>query len=228
MYETIFDFSTLFQVTIIIKGRSTPCTPEKTYEATADLPLPTTFIDGSYRSGPEESVVIASSAGAHERVEIYLRYIETTLLVRRVGKYLAFSAKLPEEVADGGGEGLQLCARGCPLSERLDLVTARGHVVSWETALAQCRSTEELTNDIANTLTDYYLDWCVFDAMTAGVGREFTAAAHSAQADVIRMDPASLRNRTTPLLLEAASAAPLQRLSIVLLLILSLAKWLIS
>lgn len=215
------------QVTIIIKGRSTPCTGEKTYEATADAALPATFIDGSYRSGPDESVVIATSVGSqpgvHERVEIYLRYIETTLLVRRVGKYLAFSAKLPEELVANSvsqdGDDLQLCTRGCPVTERLDLVRARGHLVSWEAAVAHCRSTEELSNDIVNNLTDYYLDWCVFDAMTAGVGFEFTAAAHSAQADVMKMDPTSLQNRTTPLHLSQgdSSSTPLQRLSLTLL-----------
>lgn len=214
-------------MTIIIKSRTTPCTTEKTYEAIADADLPTTFIDGSYRSGPEESVVIASTSGGSERVEIYLRYIETTLLVRRVGKYLAFSAKLPVDVADSVQDGLQLCTQGCPVSERLDLVHARGHVVSWETALAQCRSTERLSNDIANTLTDYYLDWCVFDAMTAGVGREFTAAAHSAQADVIRMDPGSLRNRTELLIEEATASAvhhwPAAALILLLCLLLRLA-----
>jgi len=199
------------KVTIIIKGRSTPCTTEKTYEATADMPLPGTFIDGTYRSGPDESVVLAASGvgeSQHERVEIYLRYVETTLVVRRVGKYLAFSARLPEELVDRTeADSLQLCVRGCPVAERLDLVRSRGHVLSWESALERCRSTQELSNDIVNTLTDYYLDWCVFDAMTAGVGFEFTAAAHSAQADVLRMDPASLQNRTTPLELRLAPSA---------------------
>ncbi|XP_054278136.1 repulsive guidance molecule A-like [Macrosteles quadrilineatus] len=217
------------KVTIIIKGRSTPCTSEKTYEAVADAPLPTTFIDGSYRSGPDESVVIAASNGASERVEIFLRYVDTTLVVRRVGKHLAFSAKLPEELVENSlqqdPESLQLCTRGCPVTERLDLVTSRGHQVSWETALEKCRSTEDLSNDIVNNLTDYYLDWCVFDAMTAGVEFDFTAAAHSAQADVLRLDPSSLQNRTSLLLSQAPpSAASLQRVSAVLLLLMILLR----
>lgn len=225
------------KVTIIIKGSSTPCTPEKTYEATADASLPTTFIDGTYRSGPDESVLIvaASTAAAaelqpesHQKVEIFIRYIETTLVIRRVGKYLAFSARLPEELVESSLQSedyLQLCTRGCPVGERMDLVSARGHAVSWETAVAQCTNTNELSNDIVNNLTDYYLDWCVFDAMTAGVGFHFTAAAHSAQADVLRLDPASLQNRTTPLHLNQSppsSSATLQRLPAVLIILLSL------
>lgn len=116
-------------------------------------------------------------------------------------------------------DNLQLCGRGCPATERLDLVRARGHLVSWETAIERCRSTAELSNDIVNNLTDYYLDWCVFDAMTAGVGFEFTAAAHSAQADVLKMDPASLQNRTYPIhspVSELSSAAVVQRVSLLL------------
>lgn len=40
---------------------------------------------------------------------------------------------------------------------------------------------------------------CVFDVMTTGevAAADFMAAAHSAQADVLRFDPESLRNRTT-------------------------------
>ena len=40
---------------------------------------------------------------------------------------------------------------------------------------------------------------CVFDVMTTGevASSDFTAAAHSAQADVLRFDPESLKNRTT-------------------------------
>jgi len=222
------------KVTIIIKGRSTPCTTEKTYEAVADAPLPSTFIDGSYRSGPDESVIIASSAGVNERVEIFLRYVATTLVVRRVGKHLAFSAKLPEELVENSlqqdVDSLQLCTRGCPVTERLDLVTSRGHQVSWDTAVDKCRSTEDLSNDIVNNLTDYYLDWCVFDAMTAGVEFDFTAAAHSAQADVLRLDPASLQNRTTPLLLSQPppSSATLQRVSAVLILLVLLLRQYLS
>lgn len=194
----------LLQVTVIIRGRSTPCADEKTYEATSDAPLPATFIDGTQRSGPDESVVLTMCE--QQRIEIYVRYIETTLIVRQAGSYLAFSARMPEELVSfsGGSSGdfsdssLQLCVRGCPASERLDPIAERGHRLPWDKAMERCRRSDR--NEVTNNLTDHYLDWCVFDVMTTGDGdiaNDFTAAAHSAQADVLRLDPLSLKNKTT-------------------------------
>lgn len=191
------------KVTVIIKGRSTPCTVERTYEATADLPLPASFIDGTYRS--DHISINASTENNSEKVEIYIKYIEATVVIRRVKKYLAFSAKLPADLIEPlmrDDSNLQLCTQGCPPGERLDLVTARGHVMSWHAAVAKCQGSNRLSNDVTSVLTDQYLDWCVFDAMTAGEGHGFTNAAHFARADALTMDPDSLLNRTTPLLLD--------------------------
>jgi len=79
----------------------------------------------------------------------------------QVGKYLAFAAQLPEElVAIAATDGnLQLCDTGCPLSERLDLVQAHGTKLSWEEALGLCRDNSNIIEEIANNLTDHYLDW---------------------------------------------------------------------
>jgi RGM family protein len=192
------------QVTVIIRGRSTPCAEEKTYEATSDAPLPAMFIDGTQRSGPDESVVL--TVHEQQRVEIYVRYIETTLIVRQAGRYLAFSARMPDELVgfgsgvdgDFGDSSLQLCVRGCPASERLDPVAERGHKLPWDKAMERCRRSDN--NEVTSSLTDHYLDWCVFDVMTTGdgaVANDFTAAAHSAQADVLRLDPQSLENKST-------------------------------
>ncbi|XP_021916377.1 RGM domain family member B-like isoform X2 [Zootermopsis nevadensis] len=192
------------KVTIIIRGRSTPCADEKTYEAASDASLPATFIDGTQRSGPDASVVL--TVHEQQRIEIYVRYIETTLIVRQAGRYLAFSARMPEELVNfsGGADGdfsdssLQLCVRGCPASERLDPISERGHKLPWNKAMERCRRSD--SNEVTNNLTDHYLDWCVFDVMTTGDGasaNDFAAAAHSAQADVLRLDPSSLKNKTT-------------------------------
>ena len=78
--------ASLSQVTVLVKSSSTPCTPQKTYEATADAPLPDSFIDGTNKSGPGEAVVIKHQETAFgASVEIYIRYIETTVIVRKVG-----------------------------------------------------------------------------------------------------------------------------------------------
>ncbi|XP_046399667.1 repulsive guidance molecule B-like [Ischnura elegans] len=205
------------KVTVIIKRReNTDCTQEKTYEATGESPLPTAFIDGSRRSGPNDSVSLAVADGG-SRVEIRLRHADATIVIRRLGKYLAFAARMPEDVAEGSPSkhnglpenhhhhhhpalneeevGLQLCLTGCPLSERLETVPAgTTPLLPQEAAEKRCR----LWN-----LTDYYLDWCVFDSLTASSHRDVdlaAAAAYAALADVNRLDPEgaalTLKNRT--------------------------------
>ncbi|KAL1458774.1 hypothetical protein WDU94_008890 [Cyamophila willieti] len=192
------------KVTVLIKGHSTPCTSERTYEAEADSPLPLSFTDSGSTglSKTAENVVLtveSDPSGNHERAKIFIRYIETTIIVRRVGKYLAVSAKLPEELVEPSIQDpntLQLCTLGCPPSERLDIVTSQSNMIDRDHALALCKSKEEFSNDIVNQWTDYYLDWCVFETMTAGIIYEFNAAAHFAQADISRFDPNSLNNQT--------------------------------
>ncbi|KAG8223805.1 hypothetical protein J437_LFUL001403 [Ladona fulva] len=201
------------KVTIIIKSKSSGCSTEKTYEATGDAPLPTSFIDGSRRSGPADAVSISVADGG-SRVEIRMRHIDATLVVRRLGKYLAFSARMPEEIAMGSpkeqeviipeanaadlggwGEIMQLCVSGCPPSERLEAIPGTAYpLLSWEEAEERCRRWN---------LTDHYLDWCVFDSLSAPNHRDIdlaAAAAYAAQADVNRLDPDGaatvLKNRT--------------------------------
>ncbi|KAL1110453.1 hypothetical protein AAG570_007984, partial [Ranatra chinensis] len=205
------------EVTIIIKGSATPCASEKTYEATSDAPLPSTFIDGTDRSGPGRNVVLkATKEGQSQRVKIYIRYIDTTLIIRRVGNYLGFSGRLPNAIIENSAGELELCQRGCPSNELLDLTTARGHQLSWNAALAKCSDISDLNAKIQNNLTDHYLDWCVFDVMTAGNRKDFILAAHSAQADILKLDPQSLHNRTVPLELKnpSYSSAPTHSLFI--------------
>lgn len=243
------------QVTVLVKGSATPCTHQKTktYEATADAALPDAFIDGTNTSGPGEAVTVRYQEtplfGAS--VAIYIRYIETTVIVRKVraerwqrplvaprciayfvhglilfllpqvGRYLAFSTRMPEELVstldtqgdgqlDGQGDGVQLCVQGCPHSERMNLDKDRGTVLSWTDALEKCVSKTRPASapasapsadpaEVLGDLTDQYLDWCVFDLMTTG-REDFALAAHAALRDTLAMDPSaagSLRNRTT-------------------------------
>ncbi|XP_034240181.1 repulsive guidance molecule A-like [Thrips palmi] len=138
----------------------------------------------------------------------------------QVGRYLAFSTRMPEELVstldaqvqgDGQGDGVQLCVQGCPHSERMNLDKDRGAVLSWTDALEKCvsktrpatapasSSSSPSSDEVLGDLTDQYLDWCVFDLMTTG-REDFALAAHAALRDTLAMDPSaagSLRNRTT-------------------------------
>lgn len=115
---------------------------------------------------------------------------------------------MPDELVDGRDQGVQLCVQGCPLSERMDLDTDRGSVLSWADALNKCVAKSPVpesagpgrpaadSNEVHGDLTDQYLDWCVFDLMTTGQD-DFVLAARSAHRDTLTMDPgAVLSNRT--------------------------------
>ena len=197
--------------------------------------MPASFVDGSQWGGPVGAAqnlatvagsaehlvpvrIVEKEAGRH--VEIHARHLGATLVVRQVGRYLTFAARMPRDIAEQGAsrEGLQLCVKGCPASERIDIYRAltggpppssgRFHRQSdnsfkgmhREAALALCRE---------YNLTDYYLDSCMFDLITTG-DPSFSLAASRAQADFMALLPDAsnrLTNRTKPLTWSASSAS---------------------
>lgn len=179
------------KVTVIIKAHS-PCAQEKTYEAQTDN-LPATFVDGTQSSGHERSVKIRDrEPGRH--VEIVIKYIATTIVIRQVGHYLTFAIRMPRDVATQGvnREGLHLCLKGCPTTERIDhkkllshpsslrdLVGSAPLAMPRELAVAQCK---------AINVTDFYFDSCVFDLMTTG-DASFSQAANEAMLDGLALNP---------------------------------------
>lgn len=223
------------KITIIIKGGS-DCAPERTYEAAVDS-VPASFVDGSQWGGPlpPGSSGLPSSAFEHlvpvrivekepgRHIEIHARHLGATLIVRQVGRYLTFAAKLPREIAlqGAGREGLQLCVKGCPASERIDVGTvllgsghgrhpsmpSSGRFYRSQTSESPSALVKGMTRDAAlalcreYNLTDYYLDSCMFDLMTTG-DPSFSLAASRAQADYFSLLPDAanrLANRTWPL-----------------------------
>lgn len=149
-----------------------PCAQEKTYEAQSDF-LPGVFADGSKWSGPGVRIR-EESPGKH--VEIHLRYIGARVIIRQVGRYLTFAAKMPSAIALQGAESgtLELCVRGCPRRERIDFERLLEEDSGPKReAIAACR---------ALNITDFYFDACVFDLLTTGDG-SFSAAARDAMLD---------------------------------------------
>ena len=156
-------------------------------------------------------------------IEIHARHLGATLIVRQVGRYLTFAAKLPREIAQQGAarEGLQLCVKGCPASEHIDVTTvllgsghgrhpsmpSSGRFYRSQTSESPSALVKGMTRDAAlalcreYNLTDYYLDSCMFDLMTTG-DPSFSLAASRAQADYFSLLPDAanrLANRTWPL-----------------------------
>lgn len=170
------------KLTIIFKSFQ-ECVDQKVYQAEMDE-LPAAFADGSRNGGDRHGAnslkITEKVSGQH--VEIQARYIGTTIVVRQVGRYLTFAARMPEEVVhaveDRDAQGLYLCLRGCPLSQQIDFQAAGPAAPAafpYETAAAKCK--EKLP------VEDLYYQACVFDLLTTG-DVNFTLAAYYALEDV--------------------------------------------
>lgn len=198
------------RLTVVIKREDDCAAPHfVTYQAQTDS-LPGTFDDGSTYFGHERSVMLTEvEAGYH--VEIYLRYIDTTLVIRQIGQYFTFAARMPENLVNASvGDqpvNLQLCSHGCPHNERIDYkqflaqkhVKLKNGVDVQKTKVAMTRSEAEAKCRMAQVV-DFYFDSCVFDLVTTGDGN-FTVAAYNALQDVLRLYPpaASMRRNRTSL-----------------------------
>lgn len=190
------------KVTVLVK-RHDDCALDQyvSYQA-ASNDLPATFDDGQTSFGRADSVTIRELK-PNRHVEIYVRYIDTTIVVRLQNRYFAVSLRMPQEIVNDTSRlvtnPLQLCLVGCPSRERIDIrrIIFPGQsnlphrtAVSVDDALPVCQGLG---------LVDYYLDSCVFDLITTG-DSNFTVLSKHAFADAILLLPEAgslLRNRTT-------------------------------
>lgn len=176
------------KLTVIIK-KNEDCASGQfiTYTAQTDS-LPGSFSLGQTHYGPEKSVEIIEKEPG-KKVEIYLRYIDTTIKVQQIGRYFTFAIKMPEEVLNSSKikDNLELCVQGCPNNERIDYtkffseVQNKGHLgkMGLNKAIKICRDA---------SVMDFYFDSCVFDLLTTG-DENFTAAAYQAWQDLIELNP---------------------------------------
>ncbi|XP_038596491.1 repulsive guidance molecule A-like [Tachyglossus aculeatus] len=185
------------KITLIFK-RYQGCTEQKVYQATTeDLPL--AFSDGTRNGGGRaegaSSLRILEKAPTGQ-VEIQARHIGGTIVIRRVGHYLTFAIRLPEETlglagSDGGDGGLQLCLHGCPKSELI-----QGHRLSLGNSSPAPRafSAESATERCRRILRveDVYFQSCVFDLLTTG-DPDFSMAAYGALEDLRSLYPGPLQ-----------------------------------
>nr|XP_061790564.1 repulsive guidance molecule A-like [Nerophis lumbriciformis] len=198
------------KITVIFKSYH-GCTDQKVYQATTD-DLPLAFQDGT-RSGSESgslTITERGGSGVGRQVKIQARYIGTSIIVRRVGSYLTFAIRMPEDMLDFSedGGGLQLCLHGCPRNElikehtlgrqsqqhrRPGAATELGplrpphQVYTVERATAKCRETLQVE--------DVYFQSCVFDLLTTG-DPEFSMAAYGALEDLKALPPSKLKQNS--------------------------------
>lgn len=226
------------------------CTDQKVYQATTeDLPL--AFQDGTRSGGESGSLTIVErgGSGVGRQVKIQARYIGTSIIVRRVGSYLTFAIRMPEDTLDFSEDngGLQLCLHGCPRNElikehtlgrqnqqprlpgagqgtntELGPLRPPHQVYTVERATAKCRETLQVE--------DVYFQSCVFDLLTTG-DPEFSMAAYGALEDLKALPPSKLKQNSprTPRLYNrgmshtpAAAAVNSSLLSLLLLILLLL------
>ncbi|KAK3096745.1 hypothetical protein FSP39_002856 [Pinctada imbricata] len=163
----------------------------KTYMAQTDH-LPGTFSDGMTHYGPDRSVYLRVLEPG-KNIEIYLRYIDTTIRVRQIGRYFTFAIKMPESIVDESRklDEEQLCIQGCPKRERIDYqrFLAEKRKVALEKH-GSIKMTREEASDLCRKekVVDFYFDSCVFDLMTTG-DTNFTMAAYQAWQDLIILSP---------------------------------------
>lgn len=218
------------------------CTDQKVYQATTD-DLPLAFQDGTRSGGESGSLTIVErgGSGVGRQVKIQARYIGTSIIVRRVGSYLTFAIRMPEDMLDFSDEngGLQLCLHGCPRNElikehTLGRQSQQPHQQGTNTELGPLRpphqvyTVERATAKCRETLQveDVYFQSCVFDLLTTG-DPEFSLAAYGALEDLKALPPSKLKQNSprTPRLsnggasqtLSTAAGGPLLPLLLLLL-----------
>lgn len=189
------------KITVIFKSYQ-GCTEQKVYQATTE-DLPSAFQDGSRSGGEGSSLLILDRAGTGGRqIRLQARYIGTSIIVRRVGRYLTFAIRVPEDTLDFSEEsgGLQLCLHGCPRNELIKEHTLgqqslrpRGGAAG-EAPAHQSYTVERATARCRETLQveDVYFQSCVFDLLTTG-DPEFSLAAFGALEDLKALPPSRLR-----------------------------------
>lgn len=172
------------KVTIIIKGHEV-CGDEKTYEASTEA-LPKAFVDGTTWSGGSalHPHIQVQEKLPGEHILITVSYINASIAVRKIRRYLTVLVTLPESLLGelDNYDELQLCLQGCPSNERLDragTIPVSLSAMNKDKAAALCKE---------YNVTDYYLDFCIFDLVTTG-DESFRIAAQAAQKDLWEHDP---------------------------------------
>lgn len=98
------------QITVLIKEHKN-CAEQRMYVATSDQ-LPGAFVDGSSITGS----VFVVEVEQDRHIEIHARYIATTIIIRRVARYLTFAIRLPNQLVSASSNQ-QLCVSGCPKNQ---------------------------------------------------------------------------------------------------------------
>ncbi|XP_066914911.1 repulsive guidance molecule A-like [Clytia hemisphaerica] len=202
------------KIAIQFKERDLVCSQEKNYVATSQY-LPEAFSDGSRTNGPPGCLTTISKYD-QDSVKLKACRSNTTILIRRVGRYLTFNILSPFEIVN---KSSGLCHGGCPTSELFDYLSFFANLINQNDVTNDIR-TAPRSNDVSVTsqlsyheamhlcsvrnVTDFYYDSCVFDLLMTGE-RQFSLAAKLAMLDAQSMDPKLRLRRSNSVVLQVAS-----------------------
>jgi len=190
------------KITVLIKKSKHGCAQQRVYQANVSY-VPTTFRDGTRETGPDGCITRLDGEPYINGVRLYICYVNTTILIRKVGNYLTFNIRTPEKYAR---QSSGLCVTGCPPSEMIDyhgffqkhpnsvIFGSSQPAMSQKDAMKQCN---------AANVTDFYYDSCVFDLVSTGDDR-FSNAAYRAMRDAVEMDPKLRLRRSNSVVLKLA------------------------
>eukprot|EP00794_Sanderia_malayensis_P010028 gene10028-11052_t len=187
-------------ITVLIKKDRRGCAQQKVYQAQIGH-VPETFRDGTRHTGPDSCRTTLTMEPGKLGVRINVCYLNTTILIRKVGKYLTFNIRTPEQYV---GQSRGLCMTGCPKTEMIDYEgffnDHPNSVLFGSSSPAMSKSEAIYLCKLAN-VTDFYYDSCVFDLISTG-DRRFSGAAYRAMRDAVNMDPKLRLRRSNSVVLK--------------------------
>ncbi len=185
---------------MLIKRSKHGCSQQKVYQAQIGH-VPTTFKDGTRETGPDSCKTTLREETDGSGVRLFICYMNTTILIRKVGKYLTFNIRTPENYVR---QSRGLCVTGCPETEMIDydgfFSEHPNSVLFGSSPPAMSKTNAVYMCKMAN-ITDFYYDSCVFDLISTGDNR-FSEAAYQAMQDALDMDPKLRLRRSNSVVLK--------------------------
>ncbi|VBB32444.1 unnamed protein product, partial [Acanthocheilonema viteae] len=188
------------KITVIVKENER-CTSRKQYEVgSEDEELPNSFTDGSIFVGNSGRKAVEIKLLNRTYVEIMLRYIATTIYIRRHGAYLSVALRIPERIVQEQTDNeFDICTSGCSRSDMVKLEEALANPISF----TRCHGVHvKIPLKIAiercsrANITDAFFDACVFDFLISG-DEMFIAQIADAQYDIINLYSPYIRHYFT-------------------------------
>lgn len=182
--------SAITRVMVIFRAKMNCVAKEKIYDTTEGF-LPPSFNDGTSSGGhgDENLSVVQVTNGSH--VELSAPFLNTTIIIRRIGRYLSISVVSPVDVARSmpsythsnqrDNFHMELCSAGCPDVETLAEFPASPPRIS------EGRISYETAQKVCSHLSEFFFDSCVFDVMVTGDANTFVEIGKKSKEDVNRL-----------------------------------------